>query len=271
MDREPGQEELLAVAVESARRAGHHALREVNRRREAVARTQHDVKLKLDLECQHLALEVIARSFPAHRVLAEEEGPAALSGAKDCAYEWIVDPIDGTVNFSHGLPFWCCSVAVRRRSRFLAAAVFAPMLNEWYTATLDGPAKRGNVPLHVSDLACLGEAVILTGLDKLAEPATPPYAFFRRIAEAVQRPRILGSAAMDLCRVAAGEADGYFETGIFIWDVAAAGLIVERAGGRIETLKRSSGHRLSFLATNGRIHNALRTVLSGASPESVAS
>jgi myo-inositol-1(or 4)-monophosphatase len=252
--------DLLACAIEAARVAGEHALRNTHRRSEALAAPRHDVKLKLDVECQSRAEEVIRSAFPGHALLGEEDAAGRPSG-RASAYEWIIDPIDGTVNFSHGLPLWCCSIGVRRGADVVAGAVYAPAIRELYAASVDTPSVCNDAPIHVSTLEALDRAVVFTGTNKDASSVEASLARFNRIAQAVQRARIMGSAALDLCMVARGQAEGYFERGIFIWDVAAGGLIVRQAGGRSETVAELEEGRLEFLATNGRIHEALRRVV----------
>ena len=252
---------LLAVAVAAATTAGRHALRNGRRRGESVARFAHDVKLKLDHECQERAERVIRRAYPDHAILGEEStGPRQTSAS---GFEWVIDPIDGTVNFSHGQPFWCCAIAACYRGQTVAAAVFAPALNELYTATSHAPARCNGQLLRVSPVARLDHALVMSGLDKSMDPRLPPFEVFRTLSAHTQKTRIAGCAALDICRVARGQADGYFESGIYIWDVAAAGLIAERAGGRGEILQRQDGGRLCFLASNGHIHRPLRALVTG--------
>jgi len=252
---------LLDTAVTAARAATTHACRNRHRRLEVAQGFAHDVKLSLDTECQQIAIEHIRASFPDHAILAEESADTATASTPPPGFEWIIDPIDGTVNFSHGLPFWCCSIAVRRAGRSVAGAVHAADFNELYTATQSGPALCNGAPLHVSDVADLGHAMVMTGLDQKVNPRGERFGVFHAIADAVQKTRIIGVAAFDLCRVAAGQAEGYFESGIYTWDIAAAGLIVERAGGRTETVAALGPHRWCFLATNGRVHDPLRKVI----------
>ncbi len=253
---------LLAVAVEAAQAATAHARRNRHRRLEVAQGFAHDVKLSLDTECQTIAIERIRASFPDHAVLAEESADTAAESAGSApGFEWIVDPIDGTVNFSHGLPVWCCSIAVRLDGRTLAGAVHAADFGELYTATRSGPALCNGVPLHVSDVANLGQALVMTGLDQKVSPRGERFGVFRAISDAAQKARVMGSAALDLCRVAAGQAEGYFESGIYTWDIAAAGLMVERAGGRTETLAALGRHRWCFMATNGHVHEPLKSLI----------
>ncbi len=251
---------LLECAVETAKTAGNHALQNRARRTEVVAKFDHDVKLQLDLECQQKAEETIKTHFPSHSFLGEEK--AKDNEGTQQGYQWIVDPIDGTVNFSHGLPFWCCSVAVRKDEQVIAGAIFAPMLNELYTATIDGPAQCNGDTLSVSDTPTLKSSLVHTGTDKKFEGNPAPLSIFKSIALSVQRTRITGFAAYDICQVAAGRADGYFEGEIYIWDIAAAGLMVNRAGGKTEALAEPDKNwKMSFLATNGIIHDQLKSTV----------
>ncbi len=258
----PPPEALLATAVLAARRAGLHALGSRDRRRDANSIARHDVKLKLDVECQQRATESLLACFPDHRVLGEEDDPAgAAAGAAGAACEWIVDPIDGTVNFFHGNPYWCCSVAVRRGGEVQAGCVYAPELDLLFEAALGGPALRNGRPIRVSDIDRLDRSNVHTGADKDAATSSEPFRFFNRIARLAQRPRICGAAALDICMVAAGAAEAFFEPGIFLWDIAAGDLVVRQAGGRGSVLRRRRGHHLAYLASNGLVHEALAAAL----------
>jgi myo-inositol-1(or 4)-monophosphatase len=261
----PTPETLLEVAVAAALAAGSHARDHRARRDQAVVRTEHDVKLKLDIECQEMAERTIRKAFPDHFILGEEKTEGSLAQAnapRDSSIEWVVDPIDGTVNFSHGLPFWCSSIACRRDGETVAGAVFAPDLGQMYQASLDTPALCNGEPIAVSAVDTLSRAMILSSTDLSPEPGAEPLRVFRKIAVGVQKARILGAAALDLCMVAAGKADGYLETRIFLWDVAAGELIVRRAGGRTRRLRpMDQEHRMAFMATNGRIDAALDALL----------
>ena len=256
----PSSADLLDAARAAAQAAGQHAWKNRDRRSEVVATFAHDVKLRLDLESQEVAESVLRQRFPHHRIRGEESTGTA-EGVDPATCEWIIDPIDGTVNFSHGLPLWCCSIAVRSGGRMRAGVVYAPALDECYTATDDGPAECNGRRLAVSSVNSLSTALVMTGLDKGIDPRLPPFEIFRTLSASVQKARIMGVAALDLCRVAAGQADAYFENGIYIWDIAAAGLIVERAGGRSETLADLGSGRLRHIASNGQIHEELRNLI----------
>ena len=269
MSPTPDVNTLLEVAIDAARAGGQHALRNRARSGEVHQSLPYDVKLQLDLECQARVGDIIRERFPKHAILGEEDASAvaALSGHGGPHSEtaagmpqWIVDPIDGTVNFFHGLPFWCCSVAVQIAGRSVAGVVYAPEIDEIYTATAEGDALLNGARIHVSSTAPLSAAMLLTGLSRKDGPDAAHPDLIERLARATQKIRVLGSAALDMCRVARGHAESYWEPAIYIWDMAAAGLIVERAGGTTEILARD-GHRVNFMATNGHVHAALRDLL----------
>ncbi len=260
-------DDLLACAVDAVQTATGHAMANLGRRRDMVQLARHDVKLVLDLECQEKAEAVIRRHFPEHDTLGEEDPSALEARAASDGYEWVIDPIDGTVNFSHGLPIWGCSIAVRHGDQTLAGAVLAPELDLLYTATGDSPAMCNGRAIHVSQTPSLAEAMVLTGMDKSLHADAPPFAILSAIASAVQRPRILGSASLDLCRVAAGEGDGYFESGIYIWDIIAAGLIVRQAGGQAEIIGDQGDGCLLYVGSNGLVHEELKGLVLGAIEE----
>ena len=140
MNVEPTPQELLSCAVAAASAAGRHAYDNLSRRGSTLLNARHDVKLELDVECQRVAETVIRSRFPDHALLGEEDPEDRPEDLASGRLQWVIDPIDGTINFFHGLPHWCCSVAVRRGGDSLAGAVYAPVMDELYTATAAGPA-----------------------------------------------------------------------------------------------------------------------------------
>lgn len=248
---------LLAVASHAARCAGNHVLANLNRRADVQTLLRADVKHKLDIEAQQIATTHIAAAFPDHAILGEETCDHPLPASD---YLWIIDPIDGTVNFFHGLPWWCCSVAVQYRGQTVAGAVFAPELHQLYEATCEGPSRCNGQILHVSQTERLDLSILATGADKW-DLGAHSFKFMRKISEIAQRPRMLGAAALDICMVAAGRLDGYFESGIYLWDMAAAGLILTQAGGMCEILKTYPKYRIACLATNGKLQEACRDAI----------
>lgn len=261
-------EALLSVAVKAAQTGGRHAREHTARREEAVETHAHDVKLALDVECQVCIENVIRKHYPEHAILGEEDethvngnrlGAAKTPRRHSADYEWVVDPIDGTVNFSHGFSAWCSAVAVRQGDRVLAGAVYAPQLDALYAASINTPATRNGNPIQVSSRQDLADCIVMTGLDKNLVPGVAPLAFLSRIASTCRKARIMGSAALDLCLVADGTADGYFEGNLYLWDIAAAGLIVQQAGGKGEIVANlNQPHQLNYVASNGHIHDDLK-------------
>lgn len=253
----PSEINLLAIAQLAARHAGDMVLANLHRRFDANTLSRHDIKHKLDMEAQIVATNVIQSACANPAILGEETWNQPLPKSEVL---WIIDPIDGTINFFHGLPLWCCSIAASINDTVVAGVVYAPEMNLLFEATCNGPALCNGEPLHVSATNQLDLALLHTGTDK-SDTSPAAFRFIQRITEIAQRPRIMGSAALDLCFVAAGKTDGYFEPGLYIWDMAAAGLIVERAGGTCEILKRYDGHRMAVMATNDKLHAPFRKAI----------
>lgn len=238
----------------AARTAGGHALKNIHRREEIAQRFDHDVKLVMDSECQRMAEEVIHRHFPDHAVLGEEG-----SIANEHEFEWIIDPIDGTANYTRGIPTWCCSIAVRRNQTMLAGCVYVPVQDECFTATLDGPALLNGEPIQASNIPTLGKATFFGGLTKDIDPRA--VRLIADLSPRVSKLRIIGCAAIDTCHVACGRSDAYYEPGLYIWDIAAAGLIAERAGAICTLWPRDEEHGVRFLCTNHHIHAVARGLI----------
>jgi myo-inositol-1(or 4)-monophosphatase len=245
---------LLEVCMEAARAAGDHALQNIDRRKEVLETFDHDVKLVMDRECQTIAEQVVHAHFPSHAILGEE---GAICKADE--FEWIIDPIDGTANYVKGLPTWCCSIAVRHLDNVLAGCIYVPLLNEFYTATADGPALLNGNPICVSDVPTLGKATFFGGFTKDIDPRA--VALFSELSPLVSKIRIVGCAAIDACHVACGRSDGYYEPGLYIWDVAAAGLIAKQAGAAVTQWPRDEKNGCRFLCSTPAIHDNLKKII----------
>jgi myo-inositol-1(or 4)-monophosphatase len=190
-------------------------------------------------------------------VLGEEQGGSRTGGSR-----WIVDPIDGTVNFAHGLPVWCVSIALELDGALAAGVVAAPLLDWWFEATRGGGARDGHgMPLRVSECSALDRALLATGFpyDLSTQNNFAEWEHFQRRASC----RRLGSAALDLCLVAKGAFDGYWERHLGAWDVAAGALIVVEAGGTVTNLRGGpfDPHEGEAVASNGAIHSEILTEL----------
>src|SRR5437660_1879647 len=210
-----------------------------------------DLVTEVDVAVERMFRALIAERFPDHRVLAEELGGDAAPSPGPC---WVFDPIDGTTNYAHGLPIFCASLAVEVNGAAEVAAVYDPNRKELFTAERGVGAFLNGAPLRVSSAARLVDALLVTGfpydVHARVDEIVGLFAAFVGQARAVRR---LGSAAIDLCYVAGGRLDGFWETDLKAWDIAGGALIVSEAGGRVTNTAgepfRSRGGEV--LATNG--------------------
>jgi myo-inositol-1(or 4)-monophosphatase len=209
-----------------------------------------------DHASEKVILQVIKENFPAHHILTEETGEIL----QDSEYKWIIDPIDGTVNFAHGIPLCSVSVAVEKNGKMILGAVQAPLLNEFFVAEKGKGATLNEKSIHVSEETDVLKACLVTGFPYtyLDMPNGPLDVFNRLIRKGVPVRR-LGSAAIDLCWVAAGRFDGFYEHKLQAWDSAAGFLMVEEAGGKITDFEDNyySPYQPHIVATNGKIHEGL--------------
>ena len=213
----------------------------------------HDVKLRLDKECQQLIADELRSDFPDYAVLGEEGGNGG-------DYEWIVDPLDGTVNYYYGLPLFCVSIALRVHGELQLGCVYAPMTGELFTAHRGGTAQLNGQPIHVSQRTLMQQAIVFVGHGAHDESGEAGIRRFAHISSQVCKVRILGSAALSLCYVAAGKLDAYIEQSIHLWDFAAAQVILEAAGGILEFNPRTNDPLTgAVMAWNGKLplHSAL--------------
>ena len=205
--------------------------------------------------------EVIRKDFPDHFLLSEEAGEISM----DSTFKWIIDPIDGTVNFAHGLPLCCVSIGVEQEGEMILGAVYNPFINEFFFAQKGYGATLNDKKIHVSGETEVSKSCLVTGFPYtyLDQPYGPLEVFSKLIRSGVPVRR-LGSAAMDLCWVAAGRFDGFYEHKLQAWDSAAGFLIVEEAGGRVSdfTGQPYSPYQPHIIATNGKIHDELVKVVS---------
>jgi myo-inositol-1(or 4)-monophosphatase len=219
---------------------------------------------EVELECERMCRTVLAERFPDHDILAEEMS-ADPGQPSTSPYRWVYDPIDGTTNYAHGLPIFCSSLALQIDGRTVVGAIYDPTRAELFTAERGTGAFLNGQRLHVSAAAELIDALLVIGFPydvhkHTADLVTMFGAFLGR-ARAVRR---LGSAALDLCYVAAGRFDGYWEQHLWPWDVAAGALIVAEAGGTVTGMDGSDFDPAAahLVASNGRVHTAMLTVIS---------
>lgn len=211
-------------------------------------------------------IAVIKSKFPDHSIVSEEVGELL----QDSHYKWIIDPIDGTVNFAHGIPLNCVSIGIEHESEIVMAAVYNPHLDEFFFAEKGKGATLNDRPIRVSAQTETLNACLVTGFPYtyLNIPNGPLEIFEKFIRKGVPVRR-LGSAAIDLCWVAAGRFDGFYEHKLEAWDSAAGYLIVEEAGGRVTDFngKKFSIYQHRVLATNGNIHDDMLRLVNGGSFE----
>jgi len=207
-------------------------------------------------------IEVIKADFPDHYILSEEAGAII----QDSTYKWIIDPIDGTVNFANGIPICCVSIAVEKDGVMQLGAVYSPFLREFFVAEKGCGATLNDKPIKVSEQAQLIHSCLVTGFPYtyLDTPNGPLQVFDKLIRKGIPVRR-LGSAAIDLCWVAAGRFDGFYEHKLAAWDSAAGFLMVEEAGGKITDFSGNyyNPYQPHLLATNGKIHEELLQVVNG--------
>ena len=252
---------FLTTAIEAVVRAGDLQMAQFGGDFRIDKKGPIDLVTEVDVAVERMFRALIAERFPDHQVLAEEMGGAAAAPAGPC---WVFDPIDGTTNFAHGLPIFCSSLALEIDGVAEVAAIYDPTRKELFTAERGGGAFLNGTPLRVSSAARLVDAMLVTGF---------PYDIHSRVDEIVglfaafvgqvRAVRRLGSAAIDLCYIAAGRLDGFWESDLKAWDIAGGALIVAEAGGRItnmagEPFTSRGGH---VLATNGHLHESMLGVI----------
>jgi myo-inositol-1(or 4)-monophosphatase len=212
---------------------------------------QYDIKLDLDVRCQALITEILLKTFPDHMILGEEGN----TGSDQAEFQWIVDPLDGTVNYFYGIPHFCVSIALRHRGQLVLGVIYDPMMDELFAVEKGrGPTRNGR-PIRVSTRDRLADAVITVGMSKTSESIKVGGERYRRLAHQVRKTRMLGSAALAMAYIACGRLDAYIEESISLWDVAAGWLLVESAGGLVVTTEspEAGPGRFSIIASNGRL------------------
>ena len=219
-----------------------------------------DLVTEIDHQSEKFLLGEITRRWPESRVLAEESGE---SGQGELI--WYIDPLDGTVNYAHGVPIFCVSIACAWEGQTRLAAVYDPMRDEMFSAERGRGAHLNARPLNVTSVAELRQSLLVTGFPYDTWTAkVNNLEYFGRFARSTQGVRRLGSAALDLCYVAAGRFDGYWELTLKPWDVAAAGLIAEEAGARVTNLQGGADYLSppqSVLAAGAELHGKMLAVL----------
>lgn len=256
---------FLATAIEAVIRAGDVQMAQFGRALRIAKKGAIDLVTEIDLAVEREFRALIANRFPDHAVLGEEfEEP----GQRDALppHCWLFDPIDGTTNYAHGLPIFCASLALEIDGEPAVAAVYDPTRRELFTAERGAGAWLNGAPLRVSLTPMLIDALLCTGFHYgVHEDAAEVVGLFGEFVGRARAVRRLGSAALDLCYVAAGRLDGFWEMKLQPWDIAAGALLVAEAGGRVTTIAGAPfrSRAGSVLATNGQLHEQMLSTIAG--------
>jgi myo-inositol-1(or 4)-monophosphatase len=260
----PNLHPMINVAVKAARAAGsiiNRAALDVESVR--VSQKQvNDFVTEVDHAAEKVIIETLLAAYPGHGIWAEESGKE--HGAQDSEYVWIIDPLDGTTNFIHGLPVYCVSIALAVKGKVEQAVIYDPTRNDLFTATKGRGAYLNDRRLRVSKRIRMQECLISTGFP--FRPGDDFNAYLRMMGDVMQKTAGLrrpGAAALDLAYVAAGFTDGFFETGLQPWDVAAGSLMVTEAGGLVGNFTGDSEflEQKECLAGNPRVYGQLVSIL----------
>ncbi len=243
----------LAAAVKAARAAGNIMHANWHKPKRVNAAEAHDIKLELDVRCQKLIEKSLRRAFPEVPLLGEE----GISGDVTAEYRWVVDPIDGTVNYAYGMPHAAVSIALQHREQSVVGVIYDPFTDEIWTTVKDQPTRLNGKVIRVSNRSKLEDCVVAMGFSKSKGNLEKSLPHLIRISRRAKKIRIMGSAALELAYVASGRLDAYIERTINIWDVAAGQLLVENAGGEFYALPAPNG-KLRMCADNGKLRKKLQ-------------
>jgi myo-inositol-1(or 4)-monophosphatase len=210
----------------------------------------HDIKLELDRRSQALIESMILGVFSDHAIYGEE----GVRGDQNAPYQWIIDPIDGTVNFFYGIPHFAVSIAHRRNGVITAGVIHQPMTGELWSASRGGAVTLNGRPIRVSSRAKLSDAIVSVGVSKTEVAIEKGLPVLGQMMRSARKTRMMGSAALDIAYVASGRLDAYIESQISLWDIAAGMLMVEMAGGKVDLRPHPTApDKFSIMASSGRI------------------
>ena len=238
-------------AAENAARAAGELLRQNFQRPQRVnASEAHDIKLAIDVEVQQLITDLLLKEFPQHALYGEE----GVVGDQSSEHQWVVDPLDGTVNYFYGIPHFCVSIALRFKAEIIVGVIYDPVRDELWSAQKGERPNLNAREFRVSERADLAEAVISVGLSKTGVTIESGLPLLQQMVHRARKCRLMGSAALDMAYVACGRFDAYIEQGISLWDIAAGWILVESAGGSVDMRpRRDMKDKYSIIASNGVI------------------
>ncbi len=240
----------LDAATEAARAAGQLLRHHFQQPLTVNSSSAHDIKLDIDVRTQDLITDSLLKKFPEHALYGEE----GIVGDQNSDHQWVVDPLDGTVNYFYGIPHFCVSIALRFQGEIIVGVIYDPIREEiWETQKGARPTLNGK-PCHVSDRADLAESVVSVGLSKTGVTIAAGLPLLQEMVHRARKCRLMGSAALDMAYVACGRLDAYIEQGISLWDIAAGWILIETAGGAVEMKPRTDmKDKYSIVASNGVI------------------
>ena len=240
----------LEAAQNAAIAAGELLRNNFNLPRRVNAAEAHDIKLEIDVEAQTLITELLLKKFPNHALYGEE----GIVGDQSSDYQWVVDPLDGTVNYFYRIPHFCVSIALRFKGEIIVGVIYDPVRNEMWSVQKGGKPTLNGTEFRVSDRADVAEAVVSVGLSKTGVTIESGLPLLQNMVHRARKCRLMGSAALDLAYVACGRFDAYIEQGVSLWDIAAGWILIETAGGTVEVRPRTDmKDKFSVVASNGVI------------------
>jgi len=254
-------EDLCKKVCEIVEKVGEFALKNWDIEFDYEIKSPHNYVTKIDKECENMLIENLSKILPTANFLAEE----TLSNSYIEGLTWIIDPLDGTVNFSHKLPIFCISICIIEENEPVEGIVYNPIMKYTYYAKKGSGAYKNNKKILVSKIKNLYNSLLITGFPYYTY-TNPKNVFklFNRFATTAQAVRRLGSAALDLCMVAEGIFEGFWEENLQVWDVAAGSLIVKEAGGKVTDYFGKNNYLFgkTIVATNGKIHKQMLDIIS---------
>jgi myo-inositol-1(or 4)-monophosphatase len=258
---------FLKTAVQAAKEAGQIHKKHYGRVRNIRFKSKNKLNLvtEVDQQCEEAVLSILEKAFPAHNLWGEESGRQKIQSD----YTWLVDPLDGTTNYAHAYPFFCCSVALVHKGRPIVGVIYDALRDECFTAEKGRGAFLNGRRLQVSATRSLGQSLVSTGFAYAVRETHYNLDNFRQFVLKAQGVRRDGSAAMNLAYVAAGRFDGFWERGIQAWDMAAGVLTVQEAGGKVTDITGKPFDLMgeNALATNGKIHGQIFRILKNGKDE----
>lgn len=256
---EDSPKHFLEVAVDAAREAGELLITEFDRPQQLSYKGEVDIVTEADRKSESLIVARLLNRFPGHAILGEEGGTTGAGGAR---YRWLVDPLDGTTNFAHGFPVFAVSIGLLEDGEPLIGAVYNPVTRDMFTAMKGEGAFRGQKRIRVSTVETLSKSLLATGFPSHKRTQNPNIHYYWEFTLRSHGVRRAGSAALDLCSVACGQFEGFWEFGLKPWDTAAGMLIVREAGGTVSDFSGGPYHPgdPELLVSNGLIHDEMKAL-----------